>query len=124
MRRLFPFLLITSAGILTSALAQDFDADSLIEGMKDECARYASSTSENARKRFVKELEEAGKSTPGIWGLEKAINADCMALKSPDFSPRSDAEHIESIKVLSFGNEFREVMTMGVNQEKFREGIA
>ena len=45
-------------------------------------------------------------------------------LESPDFSPGSDAENIQSIKVLSFGNEFREVMAVRVNQEKFRKGIA
>ncbi len=45
-------------------------------------------------------------------------------LVSPDFSPRSDAEHIESLKVLSLSNEFREVMAVRVNQEKFRKGIA
>ena len=45
-------------------------------------------------------------------------------LKSPEFSPGGDAENIQSIKVLSFGNEFREVMAVRVNQEKFRKGIA
>ena len=45
-------------------------------------------------------------------------------LVSPDFSARSDAKHIESMKVLSLGNEFREVMAVRVNQEKFRKGIA
>ena len=45
-------------------------------------------------------------------------------LVSPEFSSRTDAKHIESIKVLSLGNEFREVMAARVNQEKFRKGIA
>ncbi len=33
-------------------------------------------------------------------------------LVSPDFSARSDAKHIESMKVLSLGNEFRKVMAV------------
>ena len=45
-------------------------------------------------------------------------------LESPEFSPGSDSENIQSIRVLSFGNEFREVMAVRVNQEKFRKGIA
>ncbi len=44
-------------------------------------------------------------------------------LVSPDFSPRSDTEHIESMKVLSLSNEFREVMAVRVNQEKLGKGI-
>ncbi len=44
-------------------------------------------------------------------------------LVSPDFSSRTDAKHIESIKVLSLGNEFREVMAVRVNQEKLGKGI-
>ena len=57
-----------------------------------------------------------------------ALQVKCVEmegkLESPDFSPGSDAENIQSIKVLSFGNEFREVMAVRVNQEKFRKGIA
>ena len=53
----------------------------------------------------------------GLWG--------CFSvLESPEFSPGSSAENVQSIKVLSFGNEFREVMAVRVNQEKFRKGIA
>ena len=45
-------------------------------------------------------------------------------LESLEFSSRSDSKNIQSIKVLSFGNEFCEVMAVRVNQEKFRKGIA
>ena len=47
-----------------------------------------------------------------------------VLLESPEFSPISGAEYIHSIKVLSLGDEFRKVMAVGVNQEKFRKGIA
>ena len=55
-----------------------------------------------------------------IWNIEWYRKI----LESPEFSPRSDSENVQSIKVLSFGNEFREVMAVRVNQEKFRKGIA
>ena len=45
-------------------------------------------------------------------------------LESAKFSPISSAENIQSIKVLSLGNEFRKVMAVGVSQEKFGKGIA
>jgi len=44
-------------------------------------------------------------------------------LKSAEFSSISGAEYIHSIKVLSLDDEFRKVMAVGVNQEKFGEGI-
>ena len=52
------------------------------------------------------------------------IDNNVNKLKSPEFSPRRDAEHIQSIRVLSFNNEFRKVMALRVSQEKFREGIS
>jgi hypothetical protein len=45
-------------------------------------------------------------------------------LESAEFSSISGAENIQSIKVLSLGDEFRKVMAVGVSQEKFRKGIA
>jgi len=45
-------------------------------------------------------------------------------LESAEFLPISGAENIQSIKVLSLGDEFRKVMAVGVSQEKFRKGIA
>jgi len=47
-----------------------------------------------------------------------------LLLESTEFSPISGAEYIHSIKILSLGNEFRKVMAVGVNQEKFGKGIA
>ncbi len=60
------------------------------------------------------------------WRKLRGFNylAKVIELESPEFSTRSDSENVQSIKVLSFGNEFREVMAVRVNQEKFRKGIA
>jgi 2,4-dienoyl-CoA reductase-like NADH-dependent reductase (Old Yellow Enzyme family) len=63
-------------------------------------------------------------------GLESTFNCPRelteaeILLKSPEFSPGRYAENVQSIRVLSFNNEFRKVMALRVNQEKFREGIS
>ena len=57
---------------------------------------------------------------PRIDGL---LLLETTLLESPDVSPTSDTEHVEPIQVLSLRNEFREVMAVRVNQQKFRKGI-
>ena len=61
-----------------------------------------------------------------LWVKLFGFSFDVLSLRvlnSPEFSPISGAEYIHSIKVLSLGDEFRKVMAVGVNQEKFRKGI-
>ena len=60
----------------------------------------------------------------GVDGGQSSFLSFTFLLESAGFSSISSAENIQSIKVLSLGDEFRKVMAVGVSQEKFRKGIA
>ncbi len=70
----------------------------------------------------------AEESTFSVWmqptEFDSFYTSKSYNLESAEFLPISGADNIQSIKVLSLGDEFRKVMAVRVNPEKFGKGIA